>query len=57
MNLQGFNDLDWVGSPSDKKITSRAIFNVGSTTVSWYSRKKIFVALNSIKDEYMVASQ
>eukprot|EP00253_Pinus_taeda_P024460 PITA_24460 len=31
--LQGFTDVDWVGSPSDQKSTSGGIFNLGSAAV------------------------
>ena len=31
VKLQGFTDADWAGSPSDRKSTSRGIFNLGST--------------------------
>lgn len=34
VKIQGFIDVDWVGIPSDSKSTSRAIFSVGSTTIS-----------------------
>ena len=57
VKLQGFTDADWVGSPSDQKSTSGGIFNLGSMTVSWYSRKQRSVALNSAKEKYMAASQ
>eukprot|EP00253_Pinus_taeda_P036084 PITA_36084 len=39
VKLQGFIDADWAGSPSNRKSTSRGIFNLGSATISWYSRK------------------
>eukprot|EP00253_Pinus_taeda_P029322 PITA_29322 len=57
VRLQGFTDADWVGSPSDWKITSRRIFIIGSMTVSWYNRKHRSFALNSTEVEYMTASQ
>ena len=56
VKLQGFIDVDWVGTPSDRKSTSGAIFSIGSTTISSYSRKQILVALNSAEEEYMEAS-
>eukprot|EP00253_Pinus_taeda_P004221 PITA_04221 len=40
VKIQGFADEDWEGSPSDRKSTSGGIFNLGSTTVSWYSRNR-----------------
>jgi hypothetical protein len=46
-----------VGNPTDRKSTSRGIFSIGSTTVSWYSRKQRSVALSSAEAEYMALSQ
>jgi len=57
VKLQGFTDADWVGSPSDRKSTSRGIFNLGSAAVSWYSRKQRSIALSTVEAKYMVASQ
>jgi len=57
VKLQGFTDADWVGSPSDWKSTSQGIFNLGSATVSWYSRKQRSVALSSTEAKYMAAIQ
>ena len=56
MKLHGFTDVDWIGIPMDRKSTSGGIFSIGSTTVSWYSRKQISVALGSTEAEYMAAS-
>eukprot|EP00253_Pinus_taeda_P024834 PITA_24834 len=47
---------DWAGSPTDRKSTSRGIFSIGSTAVSWYSRKQRSMALSSAEAEYMVSS-
>ena len=57
VNLHGFTDVDWVGSPTDRKRTSGGIFSIGSTIVSWYSRKQRSVALSLAEAEYMEASQ
>lgn len=57
MKLQGITDADWVETPSDRKSTLGVVFSVGSTIVSWYSRKRRSVALNSAEAEYMAASQ
>eukprot|EP00253_Pinus_taeda_P019839 PITA_19839 len=40
VKLQGFTDADWTTSPSDRKSTSRGIFNLGSVVVSWYNKKQ-----------------
>ena len=57
VTLQEFTDVDSTGSSSNRKSTLGAIFSVASTIISQYSRKRIFVALNSTEVEYMVASQ
>eukprot|EP00253_Pinus_taeda_P029786 PITA_29786 len=56
VKLCGFTDVDWARSPTDRKSTSRGIFSIGSTTVSWYNRKQRSVALSSTEAEYMEAS-
>jgi hypothetical protein len=57
VKFHGFTDADWVGSPMDRKSTSGGIFSIGSTVVSWYSRKQRCVALSSVEEEYMAVSQ
>ena len=56
VKLCGFTDADWAGSPIDRKSTSGGIFSIGSTAISWYSRKQRSVALSSAEAEYMAAS-
>lgn len=56
MKLCGFTDANWVGSLTDRKSTSGGVFSIGSTSVSWYSRKQRSVALSSAETKYMVAS-
>ena len=41
----------------DRKNTLGWDFNIASSTVSWYSRKQRSVALSSVEEEYMAASQ
>eukprot|EP00253_Pinus_taeda_P016355 PITA_16355 len=57
VKLCGFTNADWVGSPSDHKITSGEIFSVGSSAVSWYNMKQRYVALSLTEEKYMAASQ
>ena len=57
VGLVGYSDSDWLGSASDRKSTSGYCFGLGSTVVSWFSRKQKSVALSSVEAEYMAASQ
>eukprot|EP00253_Pinus_taeda_P003008 PITA_03008 len=56
VKLCGFTDPNWAGSPTDRKSTSGGVFSIGSTTVSWYSRKQRSMALSSAEAEDMAAS-
>ena len=57
VNLHGFMDVDWAGIPTNRKSTSGWVFSIRSTTGSWYNRKQRSVALISVEEEYMEASQ
>jgi hypothetical protein len=56
VRLQGYNDYDWARSAVDRKSTSRCYFSLGSTMISWFSRKQTFVALSTAEAEYIAAS-
>jgi hypothetical protein len=43
------------GSVSDRKSTSGVCFSLGSTMISWASRKHKSVALSTAKAEYIAA--
>ena len=55
MNLKGYVDLDWVGSSIDRKSTSGCYLNMGSGVISWFSRKKFYVALSTVEAEYVAS--
>jgi len=55
--LQGFTNTNWTGIQLDRKSTLGGIFSVESTTISWYNKKHISIALRSVEVEYMVAIQ
>ncbi|PHT78140.1 hypothetical protein T459_16192 [Capsicum annuum] len=51
--LQGFVDVDLSGDVESSMSTSRYIYTVGGTAVSWMSRIKMCVALSSTEAEYV----
>ena len=57
VSLIDFIDSDWAGSVVDQKRTSGYCFSLGSTVVSWFSRKQKSLALSSTEAEYMAAIQ
>ena len=46
INLEGYVDSDWAGSAIDRKSTSWCCFSMGSSVISWFSRKQSCVALS-----------
>lgn len=52
----GFTDSDWAGSAEDRKSTSGNCFTLGSTAISWSSKKQSTVALSSTEAEYVAAT-
>jgi hypothetical protein len=53
--LHGYSDSNWAGSVADRKSTSRCCFSLGSGMISWFSRKRTSVALNTSEAEYMAS--
>ena len=45
--LSGYIDSDCAGSVSDRKSTSGCYFSLGSTMISWQSRKQSNIALST----------
>lgn len=54
--LHGFTNSDWVGSPVDRKITSRYCFSLGSAMISWSSKKQGSISQSTVEAEYIAAS-
>ena len=52
-NLEGYVDLDWVGSAIDRKSTLGCFFSMGSCVISWFIRKQSYVALSTAEAEYV----
>ena len=53
--LHGYADSDWAGSSVDRKSTSGYCFSLGSTMISWSSRKQGSVAQSTAKVESIAA--
>jgi hypothetical protein len=53
--LYGYTDLDWDGSASNKKITSRCCFSLGLAMTSWQCRKESNISLSTTEEEYIIA--
>jgi hypothetical protein len=53
--LSGYTDLDWARSVSDRKSTSGCCFSLGSTMISWQSKKQSSIAPSTTEAEYIVA--
>jgi hypothetical protein len=54
--LHGFSDSDWMGSTVGRKSMSEYCFSLGSTMISWSSRKQGTIAQSTAEVEYIVAS-
>ena len=55
INLEGYVDLDWVGSSIDRKSTSGCFLSMGTGVISWFTRKQSYVALSTAEAEYVAS--
>ena len=53
IKLHGYADSDWGGSAKDRKSTSGCCFSLGSSMISWFSRKQTSISLSTIEAEYI----
>ena len=54
--LFGYSDADWAGDVDTRRSTSGYVFQIGSSTVSWSSKKQTTVAKSSTEAEYVTLS-
>lgn len=55
--LKGFCDSDFAGDVNTRKSRSGAIIQIGDSTVSWFSKKQLSVAISTTEAEFMAASE
>ena len=51
--VEGYTDADWGREISDRKSTSGYIFRLGSSPITWMSKKQSTIALSSTEAEYI----
>ncbi|WVZ76496.1 LOW QUALITY PROTEIN: hypothetical protein U9M48_024471 [Paspalum notatum var. saurae] len=56
LSLRGFSDADHAGCRIDRKSTSETCQLLGTSLVSWSSRKQVSVALSTTETEYVAAA-
>ncbi|XP_025611879.1 uncharacterized mitochondrial protein AtMg00240-like [Arachis hypogaea] len=52
LSLIGFSDSDWVGCPDLQRLVSAYCFYVGSSLVTWKSKKRVTIIASSSEVEY-----
>jgi hypothetical protein len=57
IQLHGFTYLDWAGSAEDRKSTSGMCFILGSSMISWGSRKHKSLTLSTAEAEYIATCE
>src|SRR5438552_9913207 len=56
-SLLGYTDSDWAGNITTRKSTSGYVFLLGSSAVSWSSKRQPIVVLSSYEAKYMASIQ
>nr|XP_027081077.1 probable LRR receptor-like serine/threonine-protein kinase At1g29720 [Coffea arabica] len=55
LDLFGFTDSDYASDSDDRKSTSGYVFMMGSTAISWCSKKQPIITLSTIEAKYIAA--
>ncbi|XP_057953809.1 uncharacterized mitochondrial protein AtMg00810-like [Malania oleifera] len=51
--LCAFSNADWAGDPTDRRSTTGYCFFLGTSLISWRSKKQTLVACSSTEAEYL----
>ena len=57
LKLQGYVDVDLASDIDSRKSTTRFVFTLGGTTISWALNLQKIVALSTIETEYVAATK
>jgi hypothetical protein len=52
LQLQAYADTDWAGDPVDRRSISSYVVFLGSTPITWVSKKQWTISRSSMKAEY-----
>ena len=55
--LQGYVDSNMVGDKYNRRSTTRYVFTMGGTTISWILKLQKVVSLSTIEAEYVAATE
>ena len=55
--LQGHVDSDMEGDKYSRRSTTRYVFTIGGTSVSWLSKLQKFVSLSTTEAKYVVSTE
>ncbi|CAJ2641499.1 unnamed protein product [Trifolium pratense] len=56
LQLQGWTDSDYAGDIDDRRSTSGYVFKLGSSAISWSSKKQPIVTLSTTEAEFVAAA-
>jgi len=56
VKFQGYSNSEYANNVVDKKSTLKCCFSLGSTIVSWFSKKQTSMALSLAETEYTIDS-
>ena len=52
LELRAYTDANWAGDPTDRRSTTGYCFLLGSSLISWRSKKQSVITCSSTKAEY-----